>query len=61
LNLLEPTLGTLGILVTLGTHSFLVPEVSHSCKDHGDVIFIRCGNHLIVSNRAAGLDDGRGA
>ena len=38
--------------------TLLMPEVSHPCKDHGNVVFICGGDHLIVSNRATGLDDG---
>ncbi len=38
--------------------SGLVPEVSHSRKDHGDIVFIRGCDHLIVPDGAAGLDDG---
>jgi hypothetical protein len=38
----------------------LMSEVSHPCKDHSDVVFIRCGNHLIIPDRTAWLDDGRG-
>ena len=38
-----------------------MPKVPHPCKDHGDALLIRGLNHLIISNAAAGLDDGGGA
>ena len=38
-----------------------VPKVARAGEDHGDPALIRCGDHLLVSDRAARLDDGRGA
>ena len=37
-----------------------MPEMPDAGEDHGDVFFIRCGNHFIVTDRAARLNHGCG-
>lgn len=38
------------------SHVWLVPEVAHACKDHGDTCLIGGGDHLIIAHGATGLD-----
>ena len=34
-----------------------MPEMPHSCKDHGKASLISGGNDFIVAHRSAGLDN----
>ena len=34
-----------------------VPEVAHPGKDHGEAMFVGCGNHLVVTDGTTWLDD----
>lgn len=43
------------------TESSLVAEVAHPGEYHGDAQFVRCGNHLVVTHRASGLNHRRGS
>jgi hypothetical protein len=36
----------------------LMPEVAHPSEYHGHRVFVGCGDHLIVSHRPSGLNNG---
>ena len=36
----------------------LMSKMSHTCKDHGQTVFISCFNRFLVTDRASWLDDG---
>ena len=38
-----------------------MPEVAYSGVQHGETGFVGGGDDFVVADRAAGLDDGRGA
>src|SRR5690606_38795802 len=38
-------------------HLLLMPECPAPREHHRDPGFVRCGDHLIITHRAAGLDD----